>query len=721
MVTGGKVPKQMQRMRIEYSRFGVEDFDFSLYNSTCWSGLEGNISNAYANPLLQMLFFMPEFRTLVMSHCATDCSDTKCLSCQMGLLFRMLETANGTSCQATHLLNTLVDRSEATALALLEDAHGKLADGATYSIVTQRLLRFFLEQASNECASLSDTRQGQRFVEQAVGFSQETKTTCPACSHTLLRTSHAFSIDLDSPQGSSGLANLLAGGSASVRRAEKMRSGKKTDILELLQQSLVRCDTTRAWCSKCKKFQFLSTLKRMIQPPDGYIVVNFPKLDPPLLPPKSVTGSGIVQTPLSALAGGDHGSSVSSSGEQQMAASWQTSLPLGFTLDLDRQSEDQQVHVGALGCSAGLEDGEERSADATYQLAAVISTIRDTPRGAEHLLVHIRNPDKQQGGWLLFNDFLVQPVSEESVVGLNDWWRSPSVALYGSIDRQLLAETLANITRRHPYKISTRILTNPSSVLDRLTAGSRRAYNSSLTGAYVPNRNQAVPLTKDEAALVESGDLVCAFDAEFVVLEAAKTEVFSDGTQRVLQPEIHTLARLSIVRANGGPLHGVPFIDDYVETTRPIADLATKYSGIHAGDLTVGTSPYKLSTMKEAYKKLRLLVDSGCIIIGHGLKHDFRVCNIVVPASQQRDTMTLFQSPQHIRPIALRFLHWFFYMKNIQSGEHSSVEDAQSALKVYENYRRCAETGDDDIGGIEDILDQIYEAGSRLAWKTPDT
>ncbi|KAJ2581787.1 hypothetical protein EV177_010389, partial [Coemansia sp. RSA 1804] len=149
-----------------------------------------------------------------------------------------------------------------------------------------------------------------------------------------------------------------------------MRSGKKTDILELLQQSLVRCDTTKAWCSKCKKFQFLSTLKRMTQPPDGYIVVNFPKLDPPLLPPKSVTGSGIVQTPLSALAGGDHGPSVSSSGEQQMAASWQTSLPLGFTLDLDRQSEDQQVHVGALGCSAGLEDGEERSADATYQLAA---------------------------------------------------------------------------------------------------------------------------------------------------------------------------------------------------------------------------------------------------------------------------------------------------------------------------------------------------------------
>ncbi|KAJ1663291.1 poly(A)-specific ribonuclease [Coemansia sp. RSA 1813] len=729
MSSGGKIPKQMQRMRIEYSRFGVEDFDFSLYNSTRWSGLEGNIANSYANSLLQMLFFTSEFRTLVMSHCATDCSATKCLSCQMGLLFRMLQTANGTSCQAVQLLNILADRSEATALALLEDAHGNLADGAMYSIIAQRLLRFFLEQANSECASLSNSRKEQHFVEQAVGFPQETKTVCPVCSHTQVRTSHAFSVDLDSPQGSNGLATLLAGGSASVRRADKMRSGKKTDILELLQQSLARCDTTRAWCAKCKKFQFLSTHRRITQAPGGYMAINFPKLDlkapsslppqpAPSLPTKGTTSSGATAA---LLAGGDPGLSSANVGEQQGAAtSWQTTLPLGFTLHLDRQNKDQQVHVSALDKSFKPEEVTHNNGSTTYQLSAVVSAIRDTPRGPEHLVVHVRNPDKHDGGsWLLFNDFLVQPVSEESVVGLSDWWRAPTIALYASADRQCLADTLADIVKQYPYKISTRILTHPTSVLDR-PVGNRRT-NSSQPGTYIPNRNQAVPLTRQEAESVESGGFMCAFDAEFVVLEAAKTEVFSDGTQQVLQPEIHTLARLSVVRASGGPLHSVPFIDDYVETSRPIADLATQYSGIHAGDLTVGTSPYKLSTMKEAYKKLRLLVDSGCIIIGHGLKHDFRVCNIVVPAAQQRDTMVLFQSPQHIRPIALRFLYWFFYQKYVQTGEHSSVEDAQTALKVFESYRRCVGgDGEYDIGGIEDILDQIYESGSKLAWKTPD-
>ncbi|KAJ2844648.1 poly(A)-specific ribonuclease, partial [Coemansia erecta] len=429
---------------------------------------------------------------------------------------------------------------------------------------------------------------------------------------------------------------------------------------------------------------------------------------------------------------GSNADSATGGAEQQGAASWQTTLPLGFSLRLEHQNKhQQQVHVAAIDTGPGSEkkkeeeeEGKEEPGNSTYRLAAVISTIRDTPRGSEHLVIHVRNPDKHDGGggnWLLFNDFLVQPVSEESVVGLSDWWRAPTVALYASADRQCLADALAAIVDKYPYKISTRILTHPTSVLDRAAAGNRRA-NSSQPGGYVPNRNQAVPLTKQEAELMEKGQFMCAFDAEFVVLEAAKTEVFSDGTQQVLQPEIHTLARLSIVRASGGTLHGVPFVDDYVETTRPIADLATQYSGIHAGDLTVGTSPYKLSTMKEVYKKLQLLVDCGCIIIGHGLKHDFRVCNIVVPAAQQRDTMVLFQSPHHIRPIALRFLYWFFYQKNVQTGEHSSVEDAQTALKVFESYRRCVGgDGEYDIGGIEDILDQIYESGSKLAWKTQDT
>jgi PAB-dependent poly(A)-specific ribonuclease subunit 2 len=44
-----------------------------------------------------------------------------------------------------------------------------------------------------------------------------------------------------------------------------------------------------------------------------------------------------------------------------------------------------------------------------------------------------------------------------------------------------------------------------------------------------------------------------------------------------------------------------------------------------AGDLDVKTSPHTLVPSKVAYKKLRLLVDLGCVFIGHGLNKDFRI------------------------------------------------------------------------------------------------
>ncbi|KAJ2887911.1 poly(A)-specific ribonuclease, partial [Coemansia aciculifera] len=493
----------------------------------------------------------------------------------------MLDDASGASCHATLLLRVLSERPEAAALSLLEDADGNPSTTTKYAVLAQRLLRFILEKTTGDS------------LGESVGFPMRTRSVCPACAHAAERTAHVFCADLDPPQGSAALASLLAGGAASVRRADTQRGGapeQPADFLALVSRALLRSDTTRAWCPACRSFQLLRTEKRATRPPAGFLALNFPVLD--------------------------------------ADAVWQLSLPTKFDL---RVGEDAVDVRGEIPGEEGVEN---------MRLVAVVSSIRDTPKGAEHLVVHVRDPSNDAGGWLLFNDFLVQPATESSVITLGDWWRTPSIALYSSssssssslppLDPTLSSRPLLTMASTLPLTAPSSTLdvsphTTPSTYQQRRRNNNASNRSSPSTRTTAPKRNAAVPLTQSEAALLlTKGAFRCALDAEFVVLESAKMEVFSDGTRELHRPPVHALARLSVVRANGGLLHGIPFIDDYVAVTRPIEDLATQYSGIHAGDLTAGSSPYKLSTMKEVYQKLRLLVDAQAVIIGHGLKHDFR-------------------------------------------------------------------------------------------------
>lgn len=119
-----------------------------------------------------------------------------------------------------------------------------------------------------------------------------------------------------------------------------------------------------------------------------------------------------------------------------------------------------------------------------------------------------------------------------------------------------------------------------------------------------------------------------------------------------------------------------------------------------------------------------MLVDRGCIFVGHGLSNDFRIISktsyslchtqylspidIFVPPEQVLDTVDLYFLKSRQRRLSLRFLAWFVLDENIQTDTHDSIEDALSALKLYKAYIRY-----ESEGVFDEKLDELYIQGRQ--------
>eukprot|EP00094_Tigriopus_californicus_P012751 TCALIF_12326-PA protein Name:"Similar to pan2 PAB-dependent poly(A)-specific ribonuclease subunit pan2 (Aspergillus terreus (strain NIH 2624 / FGSC A1156))" AED:0.40 eAED:0.43 QI:0/0/0/0.25/1/1/4/0/657 len=157
----------------------------------------------------------------------------------------------------------------------------------------------------------------------------------------------------------------------------------------------------------------------------------------------------------------------------------------------------------------------------------------------------------------------------------------------------------------------------------------------------------------------------------------------------------------------------MPFIDDHISCEEEISDYVSKYSGIFPGDLDPIQSSHHLTSLKRTYKKVRHLVDVGCIFVGHGLKNDFEMLGIVVPTGQVVDTVHLFHLP-HWRLLSIKFLAWYFLDKHIQKECHNSNEDAGAALELYQIYLDL-----EAQGTMKATLAKVLDQASLLNWKVP--
>ncbi|KAJ4295515.1 poly(A)-specific ribonuclease [Kalmusia sp. IMI 367209] len=437
-----------------------------------------------------------------------------------------------------------------------------------------------------------------------------------------------------------------------AKHVMKNARGPRPTFSQILKSSVERQDQTRGWCTKCNRYQQM-VQRKTIQSIPGVLMLN----------------------------------AAIQSHEAKLLWSIPNWLPqeIGIIVDQGQfycfEGQDLALHL-----QRGVFD------IMVYELIGVVADINSGEHQKPHLVATVNTApssrdDTTEDKWHLFNDFLVRPIPKEEALRFEPSWKLPSVLTF-----QLKAA-------RHKIDDSWK---------NNLDTGILYRWWSS---------NPTPPDSKfkllDSIAEQPKPGYPVAIDAEFIRLQSEEIEMKADGTRETIRPDRKGLARVSVCRGEGERA-GLPFIDDYIAVTEPVVDYLTAWSGISPGDLNRETSRHALVSLKHAYKKLWLLLNLGCVFVGHSLANDFRTINIHVPRQQVVDTVDLFFKPALHRKLNLKFLAWCVLKEKIQEDTHDSIEDATTALKLWRKYQEFV-----DAGVLEQMLNDIYATGNQVKFRAP--
>ncbi|GMI19828.1 hypothetical protein TrRE_jg12967 [Triparma retinervis] len=144
------------------------------------------------------------------------------------------------------------------------------------------------------------------------------------------------------------------------------------------------------------------------------------------------------------------------------------------------------------------------------------------------------------------------------------------------------------------------------------------------------------------------------------------------------------LARVTITDWDGGVL-----LDTHVKVKERVTDFRTYVSGVRARDVKEGV------TFAQAQ---RMILDriEGRVVVGHGLKNDFKAIMMDHPKHMIRDTARYApymrragKNGGKLKPRKLKDLvKEYLGIEGFQEGAHDSKDDADGAMKLYRRARR---------------------------------
>jgi RNA exonuclease 4 len=137
------------------------------------------------------------------------------------------------------------------------------------------------------------------------------------------------------------------------------------------------------------------------------------------------------------------------------------------------------------------------------------------------------------------------------------------------------------------------------------------------------------------------------------------------------------LARVSMV-----DFHGRQLYDSYVKPKERVTNWRTAVSGVSAKDMRFARD------FEEVQKSVDEILQ-GRVLVGHDLKHDLEALKLSHPARDIRDTATYnsFKKYGNGRKPALRKLAQEILNVEIQTGQHSSMEDARVAMLIFRKHK----------------------------------
>ena len=153
------------------------------------------------------------------------------------------------------------------------------------------------------------------------------------------------------------------------------------------------------------------------------------------------------------------------------------------------------------------------------------------------------------------------------------------------------------------------------------------------------------------------------------------------------------LARVSVVNEDGNVI-----LDVFVQPTERVTDYRTAVSGVRPIDVKAESGARTFRVVQAQMSELL----RGKVLVGHSLKNDMKALMLDHPKRDTRDTSLYHPLTRPLRPEercvpgaprgrgcrALRDLARQHLGLEIQTGEHSSVDDARAALALYKKFAK---------------------------------